>query len=744
MWLLPVFICMGMLRANVVQGDCEQELKAGLDGRGVQVTGTVAEIARKNDWTVLTLECVRVQTTYGDRELGVLGRALLYLEQDSEIHIGNQIRARGECSFFEPARNPGEFDYRLYYRSLKLNYRMFVRSYEVENADRYRCRDWLYRLSVRAGAQFERLTGPEHAGVFRALILGDRTVLQEEIRSLYQKNGIAHLLAVSGLHLSLVSLSIYGLLRKSGAGYGKAGLIGGVVLLAYAVLTGASPSVVRALVMISCGFLAAYLGRTYDLLSALGLSALLMFWNSPYLLCQAGVQLSFGAVFSIGALAAWGSPEIRRNGFYISAALQLVTLPIVLYHFFQYPLYGAVLNLLVLPLIGIVIGSGSAALLLSAGSLMAGRFVIGGGCMVLEWYEYCCHLFERLPGSSFLAGRPDLWRIGGYYGLLIVLLLHMGNRQEEENERRMPGRWRGNVRMNRPIYSAVLLSAMSMLLLLRPVHGLQVTFLDVGQGDGICLQTEASVVLVDGGSTDEKNLGENRLEPFLKSKGIRVIDCAIVSHGDLDHTSGLVYLLESCEDIRIRQLVLPAIGEGDESYVNLQRLAEKRGTLVSWMEVGDRAEYGALQLNCIWPEGESADGKPPEDRNEHSLVLRADYGSFHMLLTGDMSGEGEAMLLRKRETLSDIQVLKAAHHGSRFSSTEEFLVEVRPQITVISAGADNRYHHPHEEAVERLKAAGSQIWCTQETGAVLLETDGKRMKMKSFLAGAFLLNGNPV
>lgn len=740
LWLLPVFLLAGMLRAQQVKSRCEQELSLGLDGKTVTLQGKVLEIRKQDAWIVMVLDCrgpaepePRTSMDAGLQRIQVyldVSKAETMSEAETSeagvdeadiLRIGNQIRVRGACASFEEARNPGEFDYRLYYRSLKLNYRMFADTWEMVDGRYNVYRDGLRRMSVWAGAQLELLTADRaDAGVFRAMLLGDKSGLPEQIRDMYQRNGIAHLLAVSGLHLSLVSLAAYGVLRKLGAGYGAAGITGGSLLVSYALLTGASPSVVRALIMMLCGFLAAYLGRTYDLLSALGLSAFCILWDSPYLMCQAGVQLSFGAIIGIGWLAPFlCCGESRRvTGFAVSTGMQLMTLPMVLYHFFQYPLYGIFLNLLVVPVVGIVIASGAAGIAAGSISLAAGRFALGSGCGVLRWYEWCCSVSEKLPGSSIIWGRPEFWQIGVYYAVILAAVWRFRGRGKQ---------------------LALSFLAAVLLLSVVPPAGLEVTFLDVGQGDGICLRTRQTTVFVDGGSSDEKKLGENRIEPFLKSRGIRAVDYWVVSHGDQDHISGLVWMMEE-GDIAVSNLILPAAGLRDEVYGRLAALAEKRGSSVFWMKTGDCLNAGSMTISCLYPDspysaddGSSLSLTAEEDRNEHSLVLLVDYDRFRMLLTGDMSGDGEKKLTESMPA-PDVQVLKVAHHGSRYSTTEQWLNAVTPEWTVISCGRENRYGHPHAETMERLRDHGVSIFETDRDGAVILRTDGSALQWSTWIS----------
>lgn len=270
---------------------------------------------------------------------------------------------------------------------------------------------------------------------------------------------------------------------------------------------------------------------------------------------------------------------------------------------------------------------------------------------------------------------------------------------------------------------------------------MQVTFLDVGQGDGICIRTQAVTVLADGGSTDQKELGENRLEPFLKSNGIAKVDYAIVSHGDQDHISGLLYLLEESE-IAVRTLVLPRAGAGEEVYERLAQLARQRGGKVQWMERGDELREGLLKITCRYPRYQK---EKLQDRNEHSLVLQVDYGDCHMLLTGDMSGEGERRLMELEQSghageksagLEQIQILKLAHHGSRHSTTEEWLDWLKPDWAVVSYGEGNRYGHPGQQVLDALDARKVRTWKTAESGAICLRTDGRRIWWQPWIGEA--------
>ena len=243
------------------------------------------------------------------------------------------------------------------------------------------------------------------------------------------------------------------------------------------------------------------------------------------------------------------------------------------------------------------------------------------------------------------------------------------------------------------------------------------------------LETREQVILVDGGSTQIKKLGEQRLEPLLKSRGIRNIDMVFVSHGDQDHISGITWLLEEDTGIEIGRLFLPFPGKGEEVYERLESAAEKRGVKTDYICAGDFVQSGKLSLSCLYPYRDTLSS----DRNDHSEVLLAEYGDFSMLLMGDLGAEGEAEIAEQWNKNRQVQILKAGHHGSSTSSSEQFLDTVHPRIAVLSYGKDNSYGHPHPEVIERFDERGIARWATEEQGMITIRTDGEEMEIQGFI-----------
>lgn len=804
------------------------------DGDYITLTGTVNDIREKERYITVLLHTNHAENV------------LVYIPKEDDeptdklwrnLRIGGAADARGEVSRFEEVRNPGQFSLCDYYRAQGISMTLFADSFTWDTDTFSPYLDGLYRIRRFCSRILGQVCPDSDQGIFRAAILGEKEYMDQEIKDLYQENGISHLLAISGLHLSLIGSGFYLLLRKSGLGYGGAGLISAAGILSYGILTGASASAMRAVIMLSVSFLAAYLGRTCDLLSSLSLALCLLAGAHPFLIGQSGFQLSFGAVAGIGLLEkpmeqflclseasltppktvaaqksflsknlpAWKTS--LKKSLAVSLAVQLATGPIVLWHYFQYPAYGILLNLLVIPLMSYVVISGLLGIALGAVSVSAGKIAIGSGHYILQWYHWLCRCFSHLPGNQAIGGRPDKLRIFLYY-LALFGLLRLFSQNAAVQKNKLPASVKTNSNketnanpkistiknhtINFRTAAAAVIFFCILCLLPRPQHGLDITVLDVGQGDGIVLQFEGGsiasrgilwlrpssssaapdrlaftapfsnastarspdttpapgtlpppaqntrrsgrgVILIDGGSTSDKQLGKNRLEPYLKSEGISWIDFAIVSHGDEDHISGLRYLLEECPELGVGALILPEAGINDPGYQTLIFAASRRNVPVGYMDAGDWICAGNCRLTCFYPKADiPADFS---DRNQQSLVICADYQDFRMLFTGDVNQEGELMALNfaGEKAFSHIQVLKTAHHGSRFSSGESFLSAVNPDWAIISYEKGNSYGHPHEETLERMEAQGIKLYQTGEQGAIMLHIENGKAAIRTFL-----------
>lgn len=681
---------------------------------------------------------LRLGELSGFKKPGRKEQILVWLSYHSAERIpetGQKVTVSGTLHFYQNAPNPGNFDQKFYYQKQRIyGYLSKAEILCVTGKADVR-KTVLEDIRERLGTQMEKNAGEKYGGILRAMLLGERKAADEGSRELYQKSGISHLLAISGLHVSFFGMGLYRILRKLTLPRWAAALAGSLVLAAYVAMTGASVSARRALLMFLVRMGAEVTGRVYDGVTSLSLAALAILLEQPLWLFDAGFLMSFGSVaglYLLTPLLAGGQTGIFSK-LAPPVAVNLVLLPLVLYYYFEYPLWSLAWNLAVIPLASVVFASGllgaAAGVLVPAvpGQYLAAA--LGFPAKVLLWfYEAGSRLTLKLPLARLVPGKPEVWKLILYVllaGAGIALLLAAGETAGEKNKEKAG-------RRARTVSACCLLGGCLVLLFpALPDGKLSVVMLDVGQGDCLFIQTpDGKRMLVDGGSSTQKETGRYQIEPFLKYQGAAELDYVFVTHGDTDHISGIRELLERREwGITIRRLVLPPGQVWEEELEELAGLARKENTRVFVMEQEDRLAFEEVSLTCLWPEA----AYQGENGNPASLVLSLRYGKFSMLLTGDLEGEGEQKMLEyleeKEENPAGWTVLKCGHHGSKNATGEAFLQRVRPSLAFLSAGAGNLYGHPSPEVLERLEKWECTIYNTIECHATGLKTDGQTLSV---------------
>lgn len=675
---------------------------------------------------------------------------LCYLEQGKTPCMGSLVIMQGTFYSFSHATNPGEFDSAEYYRLTDQQGRLMKAECTVPGGGQDEFRENLYQIREYLSLLMDACYDEEDASVMKAMLLGEKGTIDRDVKSLYQKNGIIHILAISGLHLSIIGMGLYKVFAKIRFPILVNIILTTGMMYCYGTMTGMGTSMTRAYIMFALHLGAKLAGRTYDRYTALVVAALFVLLQQPLYLRHSGFLFSFGAVCGIGLFL----PAVERNLFTGSRiekmllsgmAVSISTLPVYLCFYYEFPPYSVLLNLIVIPCMTMLLAGGLCCLGLAVLFLPFAMVVSYPVHFILWLYEQICVWCMSLPSHTWITGCPEAWQVVLFLGIITAVILL---------ERRIPKLlfWEG------------VLCALCVFTIELP-KGLEITMVDVGQGDCIYLAEDGGVrFLIDGGSSDHKDVSTYQILPFLKYKGVNYLDAVFVTHPDSDHENGIRAWLQEYEEngIQIGILVLPDVTQEsrNEEYRELESLAAKHKVPVHYIGVGEKLSGKKVMLTCLHPER----GCCFDDTNAYSIVLHLTYGDFSALFTGDLEGEGEQMLLDKiregwfaeqtgkqeaeqeveqeaeqeaeqeteqREERQPLTLLKVAHHGSRNSTPEEFLELVQPRIALISAGRDNSYGHPHEETLNRLADAGSLVFTTQEYGAVTLEI-GKKMKIFGF------------
>ncbi len=822
--VLRVLFCLAFCLLGQMRWQQQQSLIQSVEERvGGQnvltVVGTISKKEEKSYSIIYYLKDSEIEDSEIKSGTGSfrVGQVLIYQQSDT-YSIGDTIRVTGACKSFAQARNEGNFDEQAYYYSKGVFLAVKADSVHLLKRQHVLWKEWLYRLRKQVQEVYATKLPEKEAGVLSVMTLGDKGMLDAEVKKLYQQSGISHVLAISGLHVSILGMGIYRFLRKRRMSYPGAGILAGMMVLVFGQISGMELSTRRAVLMFLVMLLGNVLGMAYDSVTALSLSALMQLWENPYCFTYAGFIFSYSAVLAVVVAVkileeAFGrretadtknvpgarsvvqeesqKPESVGNDrsrwrchvdhailfagigfgkwkktlagtFFVSGCIQLVTLPLTVWFYYEFPLYSVLINGLLLPLMGVVLmsgllggiigclagavgimGSGAAEMLGTAAGILErlSWLLLQPANGLLSWNERVCSLFGRLPGAVCITGKPGIEMMIGYYVVLVVglLLIYRMNLRNKDSSKRdfrndrkncrgegfFPGRRTAHesgertepqgTGIKKAAILAVMLIALISLLVIRPNRGFRICFLDVGQGDGIYVQAEdGTAFFIDGGSTSEKKVGEYRLLSFLKCQGAGRVDGWFVSHADEDHISGLLEVWES--GYQVKHLFLSQWIVRDEAWEKLCAAAGQYQTEIVYLAPEDTVGSGKLCFTCLYPWEEGA------DRNDNSMVLLLQYSGLSALLGGDLPAKQERELALRYPKLK-VDIYKADHHGSNGSNSESLLQCIKPVVAVISCAKENSYGHPGKEAVGRIKEAGSRIYYTMESGQITVGCD---------------------
>ncbi len=722
-----VICCLCLFGIGAAHMKAQQEDRTELEetlspGQEITVQGKVSAKQEKNKQFIYDLTGARAVS--GGHVYPAYG--ILIYHSDGQYQPGNTLMVQGRYQPFQISRNEGNFNEKQYQQSRKWEFRVFAESVVQISAKENRYIIFLKEIQQSIRAVFVNAMRSEDAGVMANLVLGDKSLLDQEIKDLYQRAGISHILAISGLHVSLLGMGIFRLLSVLGFSQKCGAIFAMGTMISFGLLSGMEVSSGRAVGMFLLLMAAKMLGCSYDSLTALSVMAMIQLWENPFLLENPGFLFSYSAVLGISLAARIYKDAARdakqekkrkphrpqiiskaaskiREMMFVSLCIQLFTLPLNLYFYYEISTYSILVNGCVLPFLGMLLFLGISGGILGSALPFWGTAVLKPAAWILGLNRWICQAFLSLPAAEYITGKPEAEWIMAYYGVLLVCLYLLWSRKER--------RW----------YAAAA-SAMLCLIFIQRQPQFEINVLDVGQGDGSLIQTESGACFfIDGGSSDVKKAGEYRILPFLKSRGISSIKGWLVSHADADHISGLKEALQ--QGYPVEYLILAKGMVEDEAAKELRKLAESAGCQILYVDAGMQFGTEDTVFTVLWPQSLRRDSQIlQKDRNAASLSVLLEHQGFTGLFSGDIGSEEEQKLLEnhfmERHGISSLDFYKAAHHGSDGSNSREFLEAIRPKMTVISCGEKNTYGHPGADALARIKASGSKIFCTMDQGQI--------------------------
>jgi len=624
-------------------------------------------------------------------------------------------------------KNPGAFDYPAFLRREGI---LLVGSGRAESLVALTADDppWPVRAKRWAVATIGGHLPGTSAALMAGLLLGEKTGLPPEASEAFRRAGVYHILAVSGFNVALLASSVFFVLSTCGVPRRATAVVAGLALIGFALVVGGQASVLRATVMGLLLLGAMLLDRESQLMNALALAVIVLLAWRPGDLGEPGFQLSFaataGIIYLTPSITAWLSarrwPTWLATSTAVSLGAQAAVTPVMLAHFNQLSLVGVAANLVVVPLAAAGTTLGMLALLTELVSAFAADLLFQTLWLLLLALRAAVWVAAQLPAAMVHLPAPS-WAAVAAWCAALALVPYLGGGR----------RW---IRST-ALACLGLAIGLSVWPWVKPSDGrLRVTFLDVGQGDSILVELpEGPRLLVDGGPAGGNRLdvGERVLAPFLWNRPAARLDAVALTHPDSDHSGGLRAVLTR---FRVREFW--ENGRWISGTEDTLRAVERSGACRRTLVAGQRLWLGSALLTVLNPDGTlPLDEPPPFGQNEESLVLRLDWRGVSLLLTGDLGAPGEEHLLASRAPVRSL-VLKVGHHGSRYSSTEDFLEATRALLAVISVGSRNSFGHPTPEALGRLEAAQARIYRTDRDGAVMLETDGRTLWVTRWASGA--------
>ena len=731
----------------------DRQLRAYNDSGIVEIQGMIStepEIQNLTSTFSLSAEVVYD----GDEKKEISGKALVRTSQYPEYHYGDVITISGEP---ETPQNFTDFDYRRYLASQDIYSVLYYPEIKVVATGQGNTfRSWIYQFRNSLSASLARSLPEPQCSLAQGILLGQRGNIPSDLNSMFTRTGTAHLLAISGLHLSIIT----GILISIGIlVFGKRYYIyiwfALLIIWLYALLTGLRPPIVRGAIMGSMFLFAELLGRQRNAITALAFAAAIMVGLNPLLLWDAGFQLSFLSMTGLVLIYPRLRNKYRESTIVtparsntkgliyattfdclaITSTAILTTLPVIAYHFDIISFTGLPATFFALPALpGIIISSaiaGISGLLLPLLGLLTGWFA----WLFISYLIIIVRVFDALPFSAIAASGILPWHVWSYYSLLTCMLIIVWNKDRLQNlvGRITPviGRYTTTV-LKRVIsvpkkYIVLPLLITTILIwaavINLPDDRLHVSVLDIGQGDAILIQTpNGQDILIDGGPDPQKlSMELGKKLPFWD----RTIELVILTQPQSDHLAGLTEIVQEYEVLQIMETPLKS---DSALYIQWQSLIKERNIPCTSVYSNHIIELG----NNIYMELLN----PPiplfqntsDDTNNNSLVIRLYYNEISFLLTADIHYEAEYHLISNR-TCFKSTVLKVAHHGSNTSSSTSFLTMVDPEIAVISVGRDNRFNHPHPDTLERITGVVGTDRCylTSLSGTVELITDGTKL-----------------
>ena len=727
------FFLSGLLLGRIAWEKVSVDVLKKLDFSQIVAEGIVdGDSFYRSDKSYFTLNIYKISVC--NKTYSVEEKVLVKLKNREEIFSGDRLIVRGTLLPPPSSSNPGEFSYRDYLLKKGIHHILSVNDMENIIFLDYRQLGFFKRITTGVRIYsldiIKKLFSEKEASLLSGIVLGNTSFMPDELKKDFQITGTFHIAAASGSNIAMLLIIIIFLGELMGISYRKSAPFCIAVVIFYTFMIGCQPSITRAAIMSIIVLFGLIIEKEPDLLTSLFGAAFLILFMDPLQIYDVGFQLSFITVISIVHF----TPPLQKvlnfiplKGFRdciaVSLAAQIGVIPLGIYYFNQLSLVSLFANLSIIVFTSFSLTLGVIMISLYPLVPFIGILISRVLAVLLDGIIFITVILAKIPYASINMSTPSLVSIVIYYGAFLFLT---------DIIMKYPS-WKKYFKEKFGFQKfALAVLGIVLFLIWYPLlfpPSLKVVFLDIGQGDSIFFKLpDGRTFLIDGGRgavDGEYDAGSMVVVPFLKRQGIRELDGIFLTHPDNDHLGGLLAVLREFKVHNIFDGL--DFDESNKIYKEFLFLAEKEGANYYRLGAGDKILCkDGVRIEVLNPSLPLISSK--SHLNENSLVLKLSWKRVSFLFTGDVEGAGEERL-SENLLKADSDILKVSHHGSKSSSTEEFLQAVTPDISVISVGKNNTYGHPAPEALERLELFSPSIYRTDLDGAVTVITDGKKYEV---------------
>ena len=654
----------------------------------------------------------------------IKGNIKIYFNGQINAEYGDIVEAESRIRIPMPPRNPGAADGRITNWSKGIKYSASPSELKIMQGKRGLI-SAIFNLRKQMENALKQSMDAESYGVLKGMLFGDVKEMDDDLVIAYRDTGISHILSVSGLHVVMIASVIIALTKKLKINKTINLLIFIVLLVLYCTMSGFSPPVIRSGFAVLLAQIALYIGEKSDVLTTLSLSAIITFFINPLMLFSLGFILSYISVLGIVGFSTKTQGLFNKvflknseSKFYsqkaklleligVSIDAQIGILPAQLYYFGTISLVATIANLLITPLITVAIALGFLSAIVGLFWLDACKVIAYFCSLALKGMTLIAQLMAKVPFATITLGSINLIAV-----LILTVLIILFSKWCKRNS------WRK--------YLSVLcvISLIANIIIFKYNNrGLKAVFLDVGQGDAAYVTDGKVNILIDAGNRQGNiDYGKNVIAPFLIKQGVTNLDAVIITHPHADHVGGL---LSICENVKVGSVIISGEeSESDEQYKEFEKYAQSEK--IKFIEVfqDDQMDIGKMIFKMYGPKTSH------KDANDNSLLFNLIYEDKRIMFTGDAGFNEEREILDKLEYTD---ILSVAHHGSKNSTSDEFLKKVNPSVAILSVGANNIYGHPTPVVVDKLKNNQTMIYRTDNDGAITATIRDGKIIIKTML-----------